>query len=574
LSGLKDMGFTEATPIQEQAIPLILKGHDLIACAQTGTGKTAAFLVPMIDILDGISGAHIKALVLCPTRELATQSDEACEGLAYHSYVRSFPVFGGNKGGEDFNRQKAAFQQGADIVIATPGRLLQHISLGYVDLTKLEFLVLDEADRMLDMGFISDIRRIITYCNAKRQSLLFSATMPPKIRELAQEILFEPLQISIAISKPAEGISQKAYCVYDNQKVALVQHLFKTANVDSVIIFASRKQSVDRITKALNELGLDARGMHSDRDQSEREEIVNAFKNKQFPIMVATDIMSRGIDIDQLSHVINYDVPGDPEDYVHRIGRTARRETTGEAITFITEDEMSNFARIEKMIEREVEKIALPEALGQGPEYDPTRRPSRGGFDRRGGGGAGKQRGGGGGNRGGNNRGGQVPNQNQGRNNGGRDNRQRQPQVQGNPQEGNPQIQPNPNQGPKQAPVQGPGRGPNPQNRSNQPRPQGQNQGQGQGQQNQGPRNNNNPQGGQNTDPNRKKKKKKPNSGEPKEFRNSQGEVIEKQPPRVFLASSDDVGLPVKKNNKSNHRKTGKKKDGSPAAPTYIAPGE
>jgi superfamily II DNA/RNA helicase len=515
LLGLQDMGFEESTPIQQQAIPLILKGHDLIACAQTGTGKTAAFLIPMIDVLDDIPGAHIKGLILCPTRELAIQIDEACEGLAYHSYVRSSAVFGGNKGGDDFSRQKAAFQQGSDIVIATPGRLLQHISLGYVDLSKLEFLVLDEADRMLDMGFIADIRRIISFCNPQRQTLLFSATMPPKIRELAQEILHNPTQISIAISKPAEGISQRAYCTHDTQKIPLLQHLIRSTNIESVIIFASRKQSVDRITKALVDLGFDARGMHSDREQIERETIINDFKNKQFPILVATDIMSRGIDIDLLSHVVNFDVPSDPEDYVHRIGRTARNETTGEAITFINEEDMARFGRIERMIEREIEKFPLPEGMGEGPEYNPNRRFGQGGGRGRGG----QDR------RGGNNRNkGRGPSpQREGESNG--------------PRNGRPQHQ-----------------------QGGQPRPQGPPaQGQGPLPEGQGNR--------------KKKKKKKKRSGEGAPQPGNRGEFVEKQPPRVFLESSDDVGLPTKKS--KNNRKRGKGgKSTGPVSPAYIAPGE
>ncbi len=397
--GLRDMGFESATPVQEQAIPIILDGNDLIACAQTGTGKTAAFLIPVIDILDDIPGEHIKCLILCPTRELAVQIDKECEGLSYHSYVSSFPVYGGNKGGDDFTRQKAAFTQGADIVVATPGRLLQHIGLGYVDLSKVEFLILDEADRMLDMGFILDIQRIIGLLPEKRQNLLFSATMPPKIKEFASDILHKPREISLKVSKPAEGITQTAYCVYDEQKVPLVCKLMTEKQVESVIIFASRKVSVDRIARALSAQGLEVRGMHSDRDQQEREDIVNDFKNKKFPVMVATDIMSRGIDIEGLSHVINYDVPPDPEDYVHRIGRTARADAKGEAITFINEDDMMRFGRIEKLIEREIPKEPLPGGFKAGPEYNPKMRSSFGGG--RGGSGGGGGRGGSGGGRGG-----------------------------------------------------------------------------------------------------------------------------------------------------------------------------
>jgi superfamily II DNA/RNA helicase len=397
LMGLQDVGFENATPVQEQAIPLILAGNDLIACAQTGTGKTAAFLIPVIDILDDIPGSHIKCLILCPTRELAVQIDKECEGLAFHTFVSSFPVYGGNKGGDDFSRQKSAFTQGADIVVATPGRLLQHIGLGYVDLSKVEFLILDEADRMLDMGFILEIQRIISYVPTDRQTLLFSATMPPKIREFAAGILKNPQEIRLKVSKPAEGISQSAYCVYDEQKVHLVCRLMQERQVESVIIFCSRKTAVDRIARALKAQGLDVRGMHSDRDQTEREEIVNDFKNKKFPVLVATDILSRGIDIEGLSHVINYDVPPDPEDYVHRIGRTARADAKGEAITFITEEDMPRFSRIERLIEREVPKLELPGGIKPGPEYNPKARGTGGRPDGRGGkGGRGDRQGGGG----------------------------------------------------------------------------------------------------------------------------------------------------------------------------------
>lgn len=388
------MGFESATPVQELAIPIILGGHDLIACAQTGTGKTAAFLIPTIDILDDIPGKHCKCLILCPTRELAVQIDREAEGLCYHTYVSSASVYGGNKGAEDFSRQKAAFTSGSDIVVATPGRLLQHISLGYVDFSKVEFLILDEADRMLDMGFVADIQRIISFLPEKRQNLLFSATMPASIRKFAADILKEPKTITLKVSKPAEGITQSAYCVFDDQKIKLVSNLVKARKIESVIIFASRKASVDRIVRALGRQGLQAGGMHSDRDQNEREEIINDFKNKKFPILVATDILSRGIDIDGLSHVINYDVPPDPEDYVHRIGRTARADATGEAITFINEDDMQRFASIEKLIERELPKTPLPEGFDEGPEYAPFRKRKSGYSNNRSGKGRGPSAGG------------------------------------------------------------------------------------------------------------------------------------------------------------------------------------
>lgn len=384
------MGFEDATPIQEQAIPVILEGNDLIACAQTGTGKTAAFLIPLIDILEEIDGKYIKGLILCPTRELAMQIDRACEGLCYFSEVSSVPIYGGNKGGNDFSRQKAAIEQGSDIIVATPGRLIQHLTLGYMDLSKVEFLILDEADRMLDMGFLPDLQRIISFLPEDRQTLMFSATMPPKIRKFAKDILFKPKEISIAVSKPAAGINQQIFSVYEKQKIPLLKHIFKNEDVKSMIIFASRKSNVDQITRSLKAMNFDVAAMHSDRDQNEREKIMNDFKNHQIRILVATDILSRGIDVDSLSHVVNYNVPPDPEDYVHRIGRTARAGTTGAAITFVTEEDQFKFSRIEKLIEREMEMASMPDHIGDGPVYNRgggKRKEFRGGGGRKGGGG-------------------------------------------------------------------------------------------------------------------------------------------------------------------------------------------
>jgi len=404
LDGLEDMGFEEATPIQEQAMPVILDGYDLIACAQTGTGKTAAFLIPLIDILDGLDGKHTKGLILCPTRELAQQIDRACEGLTYHTRISSVSVYGGNKGGNDFSRQKEAIQQGADIIIATPGRLIQHITLGYMDFSKLEFLILDEADRMLDMGFLPDLQRIIYHLPKDRQTLLFSATMPPKIRKLAKEILEKPKEISIAISKPAAGINQMIFSAYETQKIAILKHVFKTQDVKSMIIFASRKSTVDQITKTLKSMNFDVEAMHSDRDQMERERIMNDFKNHAVRILVATDIVSRGIDVSNLSHVVNFNVPPDPEDYVHRIGRTARADTTGVAVTFVNPDDQFRFSKIERLIERELEIQPMPEHIGEGPVYDRSQKKKRfgnkGGGYKKGGRGGGGYRGKGGNNRG------------------------------------------------------------------------------------------------------------------------------------------------------------------------------
>lgn len=462
------MGFEDATPIQEQAIPIILSGKDLIGCAQTGTGKTGAFLIPTIDFLDTFEDKAIRCIILCPTRELAKQIDEQIEGLAYHTPVTSIPVYGGGKG-DDFSTQRAAIQGGADIVVATPGRLIQHLTLGYMDTSKVEVVILDEADRMLDMGFYEDLMRILSYFPKERQTLLFSATMPPKIRELAKDILHKPEEISLALSKPAAGINQMAYLAHDAQKLALLEKIFAQEKIDSMIIFASRKTSVDQIERNLKKLGYSVRGIHSDRQQEDRESILNDFRNKQFTTLIATDVMSRGIDIVGISHVLNYDVPADAEDYVHRIGRTARAEATGTAITLINEDDVHKFMRIEKLIEREVPKIPLPEGFGPGPEY---RRTGGGGgrFKGRGGGGGGGRNQGRGGNnfsRGGNNQG-RGGNQGQGGPNASRsnDNRGPQPENRGpKPENRNTQqSRNNPQQGPQNNP-----QGPRPEGEGNAP---------------------------------------------------------------------------------------------------------
>ncbi|MES2734224.1 MAG: DEAD/DEAH box helicase [Bacteroidota bacterium] len=372
LQGVSDMGYSSCTPIQEQAIPLILQGKDLIGCAQTGTGKTAAFLLPLLQQIIHSEGNFIKALVIVPTRELAKQIDGLMDGLAYHSPVRSIAVYGGGKG-EDWSQQQKAFDEGADIVIGTPGRLIAHMQTGKLKLDKIQHLVLDEADKMMDMGFYDDIMGMIAQLPTQRQTLLFSATMPARIRTLAKKILIEPKEINIATAKPAEGIQQSAYILYDNQKLPLLRHLFKQLEVESMIMFTARKSNVNEIVRSLQKMGLSVEGIHSDRTQEEREKILNDYKNRQFKILVATDIMSRGIDVENISHVLNYEVP-DPEDYVHRIGRTARAATTGAAITLVSPQDQIRLDRIEKLIEREVPKMPLPEDLGAAPEYNPSVR--------------------------------------------------------------------------------------------------------------------------------------------------------------------------------------------------------
>jgi len=397
LYGIETLGFENTTPIQEQAIPRILADKDLIACAQTGTGKTGAYLIPTIDRLSQTASGHTRALILAPTRELALQIDQNIEALSYFAGVSSVSVVGG-KNPKDFERQKFALENGADIIVATPGRLMVYQSLGTLDFSQIEVVILDEADKMLDMGFYGDIIKIISGVPKERQTLMFSATMPNKIRKLAREILVEPEEINLNLAKPAEGINQMAYSVYDNQKIPLLEQILSTREVETMIIFASSKASVDNIHRKLNSLGYDAEAMHSDKSQDERQTTLRRFKNREFRIIIGTDVLARGIDIDNLSHVLNFDVPHDAEDYVHRVGRTARANTTGEAITFINPKDQFKFSRIEELIETEVPKPGVPEELGETPEYAPRRRGGRG--EKRGGGNRG------GGNRGGGNRGG------------------------------------------------------------------------------------------------------------------------------------------------------------------------
>ncbi|MEM6963266.1 MAG: DEAD/DEAH box helicase [Bacteroidota bacterium] len=379
LEALGFMGFEKPSPIQEQAIPLILDNSDLIACAQTGTGKTAAFLLPVLNkIASNPDRKGVKALIIAPTRELALQIDQQVEAFGYFLGVSSIAVYGGGDGAS-FDQQKRAFTQGADIVIATPGRLISHINLGYTKFQDIEHLILDEADRMLDMGFFNEIMSIVKKLPKKRQTLLFSATMPPKIRQLAKKLLHEPHQINIALSKPAEGVVQGAYMTYPEQKIPLIEKLLagKDEQYPSVIIFSSTKRNVREITQSLLKKKFRVAEISSDLDQKQREATLLEFKAHKTQILVATDILARGIDIKEISLVINYDVPHDAEDYVHRVGRTARADQTGIALTFITPKDQRNFAEIESLIGSEVKKIDLPEELGKAPKYDPNAKRSR-----------------------------------------------------------------------------------------------------------------------------------------------------------------------------------------------------
>ena len=374
MEGIEAMGFEKPTPIQAETIPHSLQGKDILAVAQTGTGKTAAFLLPVMNLVEKKQSSAVNAIVVTPTRELAMQIDQQCEGFSYFTHANSYAIYGGGTG-SSFDQEKRALTQGTNIIIATPGRLMSHLNLGYIDFSDFDFLILDEADRMLDMGFYEDIIRIINKLPEKRQTLMFSATMPDRIRDLTSRILKDPVQVNIAISKPAAGITQGAYLVYDKQKVELVKHLLKDKeDLTSIIIFSSTKNNVKTISSVLRKQGMNAGAIHSDLNQQEREDVLLAFKTRRLRILVATDIVARGIDIEGINLVINYEAPGDAEDYVHRIGRTARADNTGMGITFINDQDQHKFAKIEHLIEREVDKLPLPEHLGEGPVYNPKRR--------------------------------------------------------------------------------------------------------------------------------------------------------------------------------------------------------
>lgn len=364
------MGYKTPTPVQQQVIPIIMEGKDLIASAQTGTGKTAAFLLPLIHRLLTEPRDHhsVNALIIVPTRELAVQISQALEGMSYFTDVSGIPVYGGGDG-DLFTQEKRALSSGADIVICTPGRMIAHLNMGYVKFTGLQYLVLDEADRMLDMGFHGDILRIINHLPAQRQNLLFSATMPPRMRELAKKILKEPEEINIAISKPPEKIRQGAFLAFDEQKNQLVSTLLSSNPFRLAIVFCSSKDAVKRLTHHLKKHHLKVAEIHSDLEQAEREKVLLDYRNEKIHTLVATDILSRGIDIDTIDLVINFDVPHDAEDYVHRIGRTARAERTGLALTMINPKDMRKFAAIERLLEKEVPKLPLPPELGPGPEW-------------------------------------------------------------------------------------------------------------------------------------------------------------------------------------------------------------
>lgn len=377
LEAISHMGFVEATPIQALAIPKILNNQDVIACAQTGTGKTAAFILPILHKLTGKEDTTIDTLIIVPTRELAIQIEQEIQGLSYFVSVGSKAIYGGGDG-KNWDDQKDSLKNGTDIIVATPGKLLSHINQGYVDFSKVKHLVLDEADKMLDMGFALDLDTIINKLPQERQTLLFSATMAPKIRDLARKILKNPEEITLSISKPAEGVKQSVYLCFDNQKIDLIKHILTDrTEYTSIIIFTSSKSKVNEIVAGLRKNGFKSIGVSSNLDQEQREEVLRGFRSKRIRIIVATDVMSRGIDIKEINLVINYDTPFDAEDYVHRVGRTARANTKGEAITLVNEKDMRKLATIQRLIESEIPQNALPEALGNGPEFSIKTMPKK-----------------------------------------------------------------------------------------------------------------------------------------------------------------------------------------------------
>jgi len=383
LESLGYMGFKEATPIQEQAIPHIFEGRDILASAQTGTGKTAAFMLPILDMISRDVPDSTTALIIVPTRELALQIDQEIQAFSYTTNISSIPLYGGGDG-QDWETQKRALESGVHVVVATPGKLKSFIQNKYLDCGSIKYLILDEADRMLDIGFYDDIISIIENLPKKRQNLLFSATMPDKIIKLSKQVLSDPVQIKIAISKPNENILQASFLVYDTQKVELLRHLIKDKpKYSSIIIFSSTKKNVSRIVSALRSEGMSAQAISSDLAQKDREAMLNDFKARKVRILVATDVISRGIDIKEISLVINFDVPRDAEDYVHRIGRTARAEASGVAITLINPDDMRYFHHIEQLIGKDVIKLNVPKELGESPAWDVSRRKKSDSFNSR-----------------------------------------------------------------------------------------------------------------------------------------------------------------------------------------------
>lgn len=384
LDALDAMNFVECTPIQEQSIPKILEGHDVMGIAQTGTGKTAAYLLPVLDELShgDYPTDSVNCIIMSPTRELAQQIDQQVEGFGYYlDGVSSVAVYGGNDGIR-YEQERRGLELGASIIIATPGRLISHLNSGKIDLSKTSFFILDEADRMLDMGFYDDIMKIASYLSKDRQTIMFSATMPENIQKLANNILQDPVEVKIAVSKPAEKIKQIAYICHEGMKDRIVEKVLSDESLDRAILFASSKQKVKELNLQLKRKGFSVGAMHSDLEQKERDEIMHEFRNRRIKILIATDIVSRGIDIDDIQLVINYDAPRDPEDYVHRIGRTARANRDGEAVTLVTPKDAHHLFKIEALIEKEIDKPELPEGCGEKPDISQTKNKGNGSNNR------------------------------------------------------------------------------------------------------------------------------------------------------------------------------------------------
>lgn len=376
LDALWDMHFDECTPVQEKTIPVILDGHDVISCAQTGTGKTAAYILPLLTNLafDNHDPNKLNAIIMAPTRELAQQIDQQMEGFGYYVPFSSVPIYGGKDNGA-WGTQVTGLQKGADIVIATPGRLLSQMNIYDIDFSGVKYFILDEADRMLDMGFYDDIMTIVRHLPQDRQTIMFSATMPENIRRMAKAIMRNPVEVQIAVSRPPETIRQMQARLYEAQKPGFVQLALQGRDLKKVIIFAGKKQRVKELTRTLRMLKIDARAMHSDLEQHERDQVMLDFRNAKIDVLVATDVVARGIDVTDVPLVINYDVPHDPEDYIHRIGRTARAENSGEAITLVTPEDARYWGRIEKFLKKEIERVSIPTALGDAPPENEYARP-------------------------------------------------------------------------------------------------------------------------------------------------------------------------------------------------------
>ncbi|GAA5520929.1 DEAD-box ATP-dependent RNA helicase CshA [Fodinibius salicampi] len=371
--GLQDLNYTDPTPIQEECIPLILNGRDVIGAAQTGTGKTGAFVIPLIQRIMENPSEHTQALILSPTRELAQQIEEQIFALGYHTGVSSATVTGGS----DYGTQVKAIRAGVDIIVATPGRLIDQMKVLDLDFSHLNYLVLDEADRMLDMGFLPDVMKIVKKLPEERQTMLFSATMVEEVQKVVDQVMKNPAEVEFEVSKPAESVDQQIYFVHPKQKLKLFEKLFDADKYETAIVFCATKRGTDEVERMLKKRGVDAVSMHGDRDQKERNEALRLFKNRSHPVMVATDVLSRGIDIDDVSLIVNFDVPNNPEDYIHRIGRTGRYDKSGTAITFVSNKDKKYYHSIKEVVGDQLSVKELPEEKNESQGNDRQSREKR-----------------------------------------------------------------------------------------------------------------------------------------------------------------------------------------------------